>query len=48
MSVREFTDWMALYNLEAREAEQAQKDAQAKAKAEGMARQMRGMGSIGS
>lgn len=43
MSTREFTHWMAFYNLENRERKRAQEDAEDKANAQRVARRMAGL-----
>lgn len=44
MSIRELNLWMGLYNVEARERDEAQQRAEDKAKAEKLARGMRALG----
>lgn len=44
MSASEFAHWMALYDLERRERERAERDAQDKAKARDMARNLARIG----
>lgn len=44
MSASEFAYWLALYNLEYQERERAQRDAEDKAKARQMARNLSRMG----